>query len=488
VRRLGGGARPGIASLTPLLLSLLLVACGSPGPPSGSSEPGEIAEVAVPEPDMTDMEPEVAQRLREARREVVAHPDSAEAWGRFGRVAHAHELWDEAQIAYRRAWDLDPSDERWPYFLGDVLSVVGTDLEAATEAFERTLDLRPGYAPAHMRLGRVLVARGLPERAAEQFERALELAPDLQPARVGLAQIRLSQGELARAEELLDEVLAEEPRHAQALSTLGQVYMRQGRRKEAREVAERARDAALYNLFADPLMEQVVREEASSVLLWERAKAFFDNGDYEQAVRGLEQVVQRRPTNPDVHHQLAIAYGNLGRFDLSRRHLERVIALDGDRVEPRIQLALLHLEQGRPAAAIPLLRRVLELAPEDRDAGWLLGRAQVQTDDPEGALATFEAAAEVAEDAGRPVPSWAHNEWGNALARTGRPQQALDHFRAALRADPDNAQALFYAGLVHEGLGGIDEAVELYCRSMAAEPNPPAAGRLQTLGRSCTGP
>lgn len=472
-----------------LVLSLLaLAACRGPEPEPTASEPAETESVSVPEPDTTDMEPEVERRLRESRREVLANPGSAAAWGRFGRVAHAHELWDEARIAYQRAWELDPSDERWPYFLGDVLSVVGTDLEAATRAFERTLALRPGYAPAHMRLGRVLVARGLRDQAAEQFERALELAPDLQPARVGLAQIRLSQGELAQAEELLDEVLVEEPRHGQALSTLGQVYMRQGRRDEAREVAERARAAALYNLFADPLMGQVVQEEASSVLLWERAKAFFDNGDYEQAARGLEQVAERRPTNPDVHHQLAVAYGNLGRPDRTRHHLERVVALDGERVEARVQLAVLHLEQGRPAAAVPQLRRVLELAPGDPDAGWLLGRALVLSGDPQRGLAAFERARVGAETAGRPVPSWAHNEWGSALAQTGRPDRAREHFRAALEADPEDAQALFYTGLIEEGSGRVDRAVELYCRSMAARPNPPAAGRLQALNRSCVAP
>ena len=473
-----------------LLVALAFTSCGGSEPETAAPVTTEVEPetVTVPEPDTTDMEPQVEQRLREARQAVLADPESAEAWGRFGRVAHAHELWDEARVAYERASELDPTDERWPYFLGDVLSVVGTDLEAATRAFERTLALRPGYAPAHMRLGRVLVARGLRDEAAEQLERALQRAPDLQPARVSLAQVRLSQGELSRAEELLDQVLAEEPRHGQALSTLGQVYMRQGRRDEAREVAERARDAALYNLFADPLMEEVVQEEASSVLLWERAKGFFDNGDYEQAALGLEQVVRRRPTNPDVHHQLAVAYGNLGRHDRTRHHLERVVALDGDRVEARVQLAVLHLEQGRPAAAIPQLRRVLELAPDDPDAGWLLGRALVLSGDPEAGLAAFERARSRAETMGLPVPGWAHNEWGSALAQTGRPQEALDHFRAVLEADPDNPQALFYSGLIHEGLGHIDRAVELYCRSMAAQPNPAAAGRLRALNRSCNGP
>lgn len=478
LRRWTVGVRRGLATLA----LVILAACTTDMPPSQEAAAGDAT---VPDVDTTDMEPQVATRFREVRQAVLEAPESAEAWGRFGRVAHAHELWDEARVAYIRARELDPADERWPYFLGDVLSVVGTDLEAATEAFERALELRPDYAPAHMRLGRVLIDRGLPDEAAARFERALELAPDLGPARLGLAQVRIAQGELERAEELLDEILGAEPRHGQALSALGQVYMRQGRREEAREVARRARDAALYNLYSDPLMQQVVREEASSVLLWERAKAFFDDGNYEQATRGLEQVVQRRPSDPDVHHQLGVAYGHLGRLDRALHHLQRVVELDQTRVAPRVQLALLHLEQGRPSAAIPLLKQVLALDPEDPDAGWLLGRAQIRSGSLDAGIASFEAAEEAADAAAREVPIWAYSDWANALAQSGRPHEALERLRTALAADPDDAQALFYSGLIYEGLGEVERAVELYCQSTAARPDSPAGGRLGALNRSC---
>jgi len=480
---MAGALCRGLAALA--LATSMACAPESP-PPPGSSLEGDLSpEHALPDVDTAGMEPQVAARFDEVRRDVLEAPESAASWGRFGTVAHAHELWDEARIAYERARELDPSDERWPYFLGDVLSVAGTDLEAAAEAFERTLELRPGYAPAHMRLGRVLAELGQRERAAAQFERAIERAPDLTPARLGLAQARISQGELAQAEELLDEILATEPRHGQALSALGQVYMRQGRREEARVVALRARDAALYNLFSDPLMDQVVQEEASSVLLWERAKAFFDTGDHEQAARGLEIVVRLKPSDPDVHHQLGVAYAHLGRLDRARPHLERVVALDGTRAAPHLQLALLHLEQGRPAEAIPLLERVLELDPADPEAGWLLGRALIGSGDLETGLAAFEAAERAARAAGRETPVWVHNDWAGALAQAGRPQDALEHLRAALAADPNDAQALFYSGLIYEGFGQVEQAVELYCRSTSAQADSPAGERLSALNRSC---
>ncbi|MEE8525656.1 MAG: tetratricopeptide repeat protein [Thermoanaerobaculia bacterium] len=468
------------------MAALLAAACGQTGPVDDGagatgSEPAADGTPQIPEPDMDDMEPQVAKRLRQTRAAALSDILSAAAWGRFGMVAHAHELWDEALAAYLRAEKLDRQDERWPYYLGDVLSVVGTDPEAAIRAFRRAMALRKDYAPAHLRLGRALLAAGLDAAAAKELERAIELAPDLQPARVALAQLLLAGNQPEHAAEMLEEVLREAPRHGQALAALGQAYMRLGRRDEARRIAERARDAAAFNLYSDPLMSQVVAEGVSSVLIWDRAKAFLENGDYQQAALGLQQVVKLQPGNGDAHQQLGVAYGNLGDVERSRRHLERTVALDPDRVAARIQLATVHLDQQNPAAALPHLRRIQELAPDDPDAGWLLGRAQVLTGDVAGALATFDSAA----SAGGEAPAWARNDWGSALAQSGRADAALEQFRAALAVDPDDAQALFYTGLVLEGLGRVDEALEHYCRSMKAQPNPPAATRLEARSHSC---
>jgi len=440
-----------------------------------------ISQAPVPIPDTAEMEAQVEKRFRETRAAVVADPTSADAWGRFGMVLHAHELWDEAAAAYRQAEALGGNDERWPYFLGDVLSVTGTELDDSADAFRRAMALRSDYAPAHMRLGKVLLAAGEENQAAAELERALELAPGLQPAQVSLAQIRLAQGELEEATRRLESVLEVSPRHGQALSTLGQAYMRLGRRDEARAIAVRARSAAIYNLYSDPLMGQVVSEGVSSVLVWERAKGFFDDGNFEQAALGLQRVVAVQPDNSEAHHQLAVAYGNVGDVDRSRYHLERTLALAPEQVEARMQLAVALLDKQEPAAAAEQLARVLELAPGDPDAPWLLAQARASSGDLAGGLATFESAA----GSRAPTPAWAHVEWGKALAQGGNAEEAFEHFQTALADDPDSAEALFYSGLLLEGLGRTEEAVSYYCKSMDSKPNPPTVVRLQILGRSC---
>ncbi len=467
-----------LALLHRALLALLVgaVACQD----SGTSE--ETATNQVPLPELSTMEIQVANRLRELASEIKAQPTSAEAWGRFGMVAHAHELLDEAEIAYRNARDLDPNDERWPYFLGDVLSILGTDLESAEKSFRSFMQLHPDYAPAHMRLGNVLISRNNPGEAAQNLQRALDLEPALQPARVALAQVRLASGELDSAANLLETVLNKSPRHGQALSTLGQVYMRQGRTDQARKIATRARDAASYNLFADPLMGQVVAEGLSSIQIWERAKSFLENGNNEQAVIGLNKVIELSPSNAEAHLQLAVAYGNLGEISKVGHYLQRAVELNPESVDSRVRLASLYLDQQETTAAIPHLEAAVRLTPDDPDAGWLLGRALMQTAQLAPAISTFETTAAL----GVLTTASAHNDWGNALAQSGVLEAAVTHFEAALAIDPVNPQAFFFLGLAAEGRGRIEAAVGYYCRSLKSAPGSPAAARISALDRSCS--
>lgn len=461
-----------VPSLLPSLLALALwaAACGPGAPPA-----------PIPRPDLSEMEPRVSEAIAAAQEAIEESPRSADAWGRFGMVSHAHDLFDEAAAAYRQAATLAPEEMRWHYYLGDVLFTVGTEMEEAERHLRRAAELEPGYGGAHLRLGKALFALGRPEAGAE-FEKALELDGQLLPAKVGLGQVRLAEGRAAEAAALLEEVLDEQPRNGRALATLAQAYTRLGRRDEARDVAEQSQDAADYNLFPDPLMSEVVALGVSSNVLWARAKAYLEAGDYRQAILGLTRVVALLPENPGVHHQLAFAYRETGDRERALRHLERAVELEPERADARVQLAGLLIEGGAAEAAVEHLRRVYEAAPDDPEAGWLLASALVRGGDTAAAVAVFRDTAARASRTGSPVPAQAHDDWGNALAQQGRFEDAAEHFRAALEADPDNAQSLFHLGLAMEGLGRRLEAVGYYERAMAISPNDLIASRLDALG------
>jgi hypothetical protein len=74
--------------------------------------------------------------------------------------------------------------------------------------------------------------------------------------------------------------------------------------------------------------------------------------------------ISQRPRQPDAYHNLGAALAMQGRFDEAEASLLTYLQLSPPwNPEPAARLGLLHVDQGRYADAIPLLRRALALDP-----------------------------------------------------------------------------------------------------------------------------
>ena len=147
---------------------------------------------------------------------------------------------DEALAFAERARHLDPVSPNAQMNLGVILYFARRYDEAITEVAE-TLELAPDFGPAHVMLGRVYVAKGMPDRAVEELERAqgilgprpdvltphayvlakagrqreaLETLAELRriskprdPAPIRIALVNIALGETDRAFELLEKAL-----------------------------------------------------------------------------------------------------------------------------------------------------------------------------------------------------------------------------------------------------------------------------------------
>ena len=71
----------------------------------------------------------------------------------------------------------------------------------------------------------------------------------------------------------------------------------------------------------------------------------------------------------------------------------------------------------------------------------------------------------------RPQNPTAHNNLGNVLAGLGRPDEALQHYRLALRLRPDYAEAYSNLGNALADLGRTDEALEHYRQALLLRPD-----------------
>jgi serine/threonine-protein kinase len=172
-----------------------------------------------------------------------------------------------------------------------------------------------------------------------------------------------------------------------------------------------------------------------AVELYLRARALYRNftpNNLEQAIRLYEKALERVPDDPMLLAGNAMALARLDFFDggLAARSLaaaERALAVSPSSGEAHLALATVHLQQGRPAAALSEGLSALAHAPSLAEAHQLVGRVLAETGPLELSLRSLDLAAEL-----DPSAAYTHRERLRVLSLMGR-------WDAALRALEDCA-------------------------------------------------
>lgn len=109
------------------------------------------------------------------------------------------------------------------------------NLEAAAEAYGRSLSLMPDAVTVYNNLGAALNRLGSPDVAVPYYKRAIAAFPDNQPIYGNLSRALRKLGRTAEAEYWIKQALRLDPGDHSSLYTLGLILRDQGRLTEARE-------------------------------------------------------------------------------------------------------------------------------------------------------------------------------------------------------------------------------------------------------------
>lgn len=243
----------------------------------------------------------------------------------------------------------------------------------------------------------------------------------------------------------------------------------------------------------------------------------FAPGDTAAYAARLERRVETSPEDAEGLALLGLAYqqraretGDPGFYPRAEEALHRSLRLVTANDLGLTGLAALAASRHRFPEARRLARRALSLNPYSAPALGILGDAQVETGDYDGAFATFDemaalkptvasyariayarellgrtgaaveamklavsAAASTSEPA-----AWALVELGNLYYNSGRLRPAERAYREALARFPDYHRAQAALARVEAARGQVDGAVALYERALEAVPQPEYAARL----------
>jgi tetratricopeptide (TPR) repeat protein len=423
--------------------------------------------------------PEVADAARQALDYLSEDPHDGSRWGRFGMTCEANGIVGAARDAYAAATSLERSNPKWWYRLAYVEARLGRSDDAIRD-IGRAIELSPGYAPAHWRLGQWLLDRNETAGAERAFARAGELDPNGVPASAGLARLYLQRHEEAQAIGVLERTLVKNPGDRYALQLLGTAYRRVGRVEEAEfalAVGEGGEPA-----WVDPWTDEMLHFRRGFAVRLKDATAYFLAGQTAPAIALLEQLRQEKPDDIALLSHLGEVYVVAERVDEGVRMLEQVVARDPQRFEAWVNLASGHMKKDDLQRARTAIDRALAINPELGRAYETKGLIQWRAGDEGGALEAFRTA--VRYD---PRDVRALVFIGMVETNRARPANAIEAFARATRQDPTRVDAWLGVANAAMTLGALDRAAAALQHAAQLNPDGPAVKqaslRLQSLRR-----
>jgi tetratricopeptide (TPR) repeat protein len=173
-------------------------------------------------------EDRLAESVARVDAAVKAEPENAKLRTLSGLVALIGDRGDDAEKAFQKAIELDPTDSAGYEQLARLYAKTGRLNEAVT-TYEAAIEARPEDPNLHYFLGTLYAFGGAQDKAIERYEAAIRYGPDLAYPKNDLAYIYAESGEnLDRALDLAQDAKAALPDTATVADTLGWVLYKRG--------------------------------------------------------------------------------------------------------------------------------------------------------------------------------------------------------------------------------------------------------------------
>jgi tetratricopeptide (TPR) repeat protein len=281
---------------------------------------------------------------------------------------------------------------------------------------------------------------GNAQGARDALDRAQRVAPRNAEVAYQYGQFLEKQGDSKGAEAQYQAALAIAPGHVLSHLALGGLYAQNRDMVRASQQYGAALDAGA----SDPAQLKQIGE----VLL--------KDGEYASAATAFERAIQVDTNDPQLHHNLAIAYLHLEKLDDAQR--EEQLALDqrdGQYPEALVGLGDIALARNdnNPGAAVAQYNAALQLDRTLTAAYIGLGRASAAAGNWAVAQAHFSDAVR-----SNPQSAEAHLWLGESLVRQSNPGPAIAEYANAIREKPDYPEAYFGLAQAQMAVGQYDLA------------------------------
>jgi tetratricopeptide (TPR) repeat protein len=280
----------------------------------------------------------------------------------------------DGEIYLRLALRLDPQENEAWVFLGDILAQTD-DQEGARAAYTKVPPSSPDWVDARERIIASYQAQDDLDTAIKLAEELVKAAPDDRDALVVEADLYRAAGRFPEAVKVLDKLIDQDPTGADwaIYYERGTALDRAGRWPEAERDLQKAlalrpdqpdvlnylgyswvthgeRLPQALTMLQKAYLAQPNSGEIADSLGW----AYYNMGDFKQAVQRLERAVALEPVNAEINDHLGDAYWRAGRRTEAQYQWNRVLSL---KPTPELKTSVEHklnsgLDPMSPAVAL----------------------------------------------------------------------------------------------------------------------------------------
>ena len=371
---------------------LALVASGCDGRREPHPQSPALPPVSLP--DLSQMDKAVQQQIGDQYRSLLSLVEShsapphdlARAYGDVGNLLMAADYLEAAEPYYLHAQAVEPSEMRWPYYLGHVYMNRAAPAKSIA-SFERALRLRPDDVATLVWLGNVYLDHGQPELADMQYTRALSAQPRVVAALFGQGRAALAKREYSRAVDSFEQVLSADPRASITHYPLALAY--RGLGDTARAEAHLSQQGTVEVGPPDPLMAELRGLLEGAVAEENRGVRALDSGDFKTAAEHFRKGVELAPDNPSIRHKLGTAMSLMGDMQGAVEQFQETVRRSPRFAQAHYSLGVLMAVSGRHQEAIERFSTAVKYEPGYVDARLRLADLMRQSGRPDAALAQY---------------------------------------------------------------------------------------------------
>lgn len=411
----------------------------------------------------------------EARKTVDSilgrEPKNLQALTLKGRFLFSEGKLDEALKPAEAALE---ADQRWVpahYLLGQIY-MARKDFARAEQSFNEVLKLNPRATAAELQLAQIHLASGSAARSVALAERAIRDRPQNPGAHLILARGLIARGELARAEAELKDLETRYPNESGVHATAGALYLAKGNIASARRAFERARELnrnsidALTGLVsvelktknvpgARLLIESRLAEAPNDTgVLMLAARVHATSGDWPQAERALQKVIEIEPSQLQAYGALAGLYLRQRKLEEAKASFEDLAKRQSKPVAAHTMVGIILQTQNREAEARERYERVLGIDSQASVAAnnlaWLYAEAGQNLD----------VALNLAQTAKARLPNSpeVNDTLGWIYYKKNVVTLAIPPLKESADKDPSNPIYHYHLGLAYLKYGDIEKA------------------------------